>query len=142
MTVQKPSKDEQKAIDSFVDAHKQASQEMKEFETVQTFAMASECVDKNGELTRALIVDTDRAGVIGEFMENGSPFEVTEKGVSEPDKKLISHYLRFMSNVDLSDPDNQAAAGWSAVGKARDMVAGFFMLRLVSELNVEGVTVS
>ena len=141
MSDRKPSKEDKQAIKEFMDAHSAAKKEMDEFESVQSFAMASEATDINGELTRVLIVDTDREGVIGEYMENGSPFELTEKGVSDPDKKLISHYLRFMSNVDLSDPEVQKAVGWSAIGKAREMVAGFFMLRLVSELNVAEVTV-
>ena len=39
-----------------------------------------------------------------------------------------------MSNIDLTKDENLKAIGWSVLPQARDVVKGFFMLRLVLDL--------
>jgi hypothetical protein len=114
----------------------EAAKDLEQFETIQKFEMAGECTDKNGEKTRVLIVDTDADGILGLFMEIGQPFSFSATGDIKEDSAKVRKFMAHMSNVDLSDGAVQKAVGWAALGKAREVARAFFMLRLVSDLNV------
>lgn len=113
-----------------------AEKDMKSFEPVQSFEIPTECEDKEGESTRVLIIDTDKEGILGLFMEHGQPFSFGHDGQIKEDNKKLSLYFNFMSNIDLTNSDNLKAIGWNTLPKAREVVRNFFMLRLVLDLNV------
>ncbi len=110
---------------------------VKEFEGQQKFPMDSECLDKQGNSTKVLTVDVDREGIFGLYVDLGNPYTITKEGTIEEDKKILSAYLNFMSDIDLSKEENLKAIGWN-IEKARELVQSFFMLRLASNLSGTG----
>jgi hypothetical protein len=104
--------------------------------TAQSFEMDSETTDKNGELTRVLIIDTDCDEVLGMYFEQGNPFEFDGTDVPREDKALTTRYLHKMANVDLAKPSVQRAVGFQAAGQARTLVRNFFIARAVSEIRL------
>lgn len=119
----------------------EAQKQLDDMPSVHRFAMASECLDKHGEMTRVLEIDLDSEGLLGLFMEVGQPYEfVFDKDADERVKKNHAKFKRFfaaMSNVDFDDPANLKAIGRSALSKARAVADGFFQLTLVCDSPLE-----
>ncbi len=124
-----------KAIAEFKQYQKNAQKQLNELPTVHQFAIKSKCLDKDGNETQVLYIDTDKKGYIGKFLQLGNPYSFdTETGKTNEDGVKIAEYLQFMASIDLLE--NEKAIGMQAIAKARNVVSDFFMLNLVSALNV------
>lgn len=142
----KPTKAElaqaRKAVGEAKDMQEEAKKDYDKFPTSHEIELPVEVDDKDGEPTRVLIIETDKAGMIGMFMDNGNPisFNATaeeESAKVEIDKGMIRSYTEFMANVDLSDEETLEKIGLGPIAKVREIVNNFFMLRLVLDTSVE-----
>ncbi len=124
-----------KAIAEFKEYQKNAQKQLNEFADVHDFEIKSECLDKQGEKTKVLYIDTDKKGYIGKFLLLGNPISFdAETGKTSEDGAKIAEYLQFMASIDIEE--NAEAIGMQAIAKARNVVTDFFTLVLVSALNV------
>lgn len=144
MADKKPTKKEaNEALKVLNGVRDDAQRELDALDSIKQFAMVGECEDKNGELTRVLILDTDADGILGLFMELGQPYSfVTDVDVPADERikkngAKFQRYFQEMVNIDLTDKANLRAIGWGALGQAREYVDGFFMLRLVCDTQLE-----
>jgi hypothetical protein len=126
---------QKEALAAFDAMQKEALVQLGEAKGEHRFEMVGECLDKAGEKTRVLIIDTDRPGSLGLYAERGNPFEPDlTTGKMEEDKESSTAFLRFMANVDIKNDDVLQAVGFTALGQARTAVRNFFMLQRVSEI--------
>ncbi len=95
-------------------------------ETCEHYKTDQTCNDKAGQPTDVLTIETDPLGLFGELMMHGNPFTIDDKGGVSQDKALLTHYLDFMANIDLTSQDNLKAVGFTALGKARRTVSEYF----------------
>lgn len=138
---QKLTAEQKKALKAVKDSQKEAKEDYESYPKLSSFECEGEVTDKNGEATKVLLVQTDRKGMIGFYLDNGNPLEFNPKsGEVNTDKALLRQYVNFMSNIDLEDEDNLEAIGIGATAKAREFVSNFFMLRLVLDMSVERET--
>lgn len=128
------------AVESLKGIKGHAKDELASFESVQTFEMESEANDRNGEPTKALVVDIKAKGVMALFVKTGNPFSLTEDGVSEDSDKLLQ-YLNLMVNIDLESDEALEAAGIEAIDSAREMVRGYFIMRAMSGLKLDDTAI-
>ncbi len=135
-TKSKATENEQaQAIAEFKQQQKNAQKQLDNFADVHDFEIKSECLDKDGNKTKVLIIDTDKKGYIGKFLLLGNPISFdTETGKTIEDGVKIAEYLQFMASIDIEE--NAEAIGMQAIAKARNVVTDFFMLVLVSSLNL------
>lgn len=125
---------ENEILQTVDEARSRANSELAEFPSQHKFEMAEVFKDRSGNETKVLIIETDKPGLLGEYMDYGNPFSYQTDGDLKEEKGAIGRYMRFMSNIDLERRGAMEAVGWSAISKAREVVRGFFILRLVSEL--------
>ena len=83
------------AMQKLAEIKKDAQKDMDDFQNVQKFEIASECLDKQGQPTKVLIIDTDTQGILGMFMENGQPLSFDLVGAAKEDKALLAEYMDF-----------------------------------------------
>ncbi len=126
-----------KAIAEFKKMKKGYQEKLDKFPTIHQFAIKSECLDKDGNKTKVLIIDTDKKGYIGKFLQLGNPYSVyadeDNKDVkTNEDGEKLAKYVQFMANIDLEE--NAEAIGLQAMAQARNVVSDFFSLVLVSAM--------
>lgn len=137
--MEKPTKEQ--ALKTAHEAKEEAAKQLENFPSVHEIAIKGQVADKSGNQTKVLVVDFDKEGFIGLFLKHGNPFSMGAKGIVEDSDKLVK-YVEFMSNIDLTKQTNLKEVGLKAVSKARGLVSDFFTLTLVSELSLDGATVS
>lgn len=125
----------EKALGDLKDFSQEAEQELSKFKTVHEFPIQGECKDRNGELTRVLILNTDPEGIVEMDMlyNNPAKFDMA-KGELQFDRPLLEEYMALLLNIDLSNDDNKKAVGWKARGKALKRAESFFTLGAASLL--------
>lgn len=149
MTKAAPKKSEvKKALAEFKGFQDEAKTTLDEYGTLHRFEMAGQCKDLAGNETKVLEIDLDCDGILDLFMDIGPAYsfvpgvEVAPDARVKKDAAKFKRYMQKMANVDLSDSEVTKAVGWSALGQAREVVDGFFMLRLVSDTKLESATES
>ena len=124
------------AANKAVAAAESISGKMDNFPREHRFKMRSECLDKKGNRTEVLIIQTDPEGFLGEVIRLGNPYTFDLNAPNNlrenPDK--AAEWMGIMSNIDLKVEANLTAIGMDALEQARDAVSGFFMLSLVLKL--------
>lgn len=115
-----------------------ATKQLDEFQNFHEIAIKGQVADKDGNQTKVLVIDFDKEGFIGLFLQLGNPFSMGPEGIAENSEKLVK-YVEFMSNIDLTIKENQKEVGLKAISKARSLVSDFFTLTLVSELSLDDV---
>lgn len=128
--------DKNQALQDLKKAQADADKQLEAMGTEHEFEIKGECLDKNGNKTKVLVIDTDKEGYIGMFLSLGNPYSVNGDGEQKEDSDKLVKYFHFMSNIDLKDTANQKAVGIKAISKARSVVGNFFMLSLVSGFHV------
>ncbi|MEP2736734.1 MAG: hypothetical protein ABJP34_10600 [Erythrobacter sp.] len=104
-----------------------AERRSEEIEAERFFAeLAEPCLDKNGKQADVLVIDTDPAGMIGEYLKRGNPFTIAKNGEIQEDAAALGGWLGVMSNIDLTDDVTRHAVGFTALQKARDIVRAYF----------------
>ena len=112
----------------------EAQAELDGLGSVHKFKMSKECEDKEGNATKAFIIDTDRAGILGMFIKHGQPVTLSQGGDLNVDQDKLAAYFGFMANIDVTKDENLSAIGWGALAKGRELVSSFFTLRLASDM--------
>ena len=137
-----------KALQEFREYQDEAKVTLDGYGTLHRFEMAGQCKDKFGNETRVLEIDLDCEGILDLFMDIGPAYsfipgvDIAPEDRVKKDTAKFKRYMQKMANVDLSDSEVTKAVGWSALGQAREVVDGFFMLRLVSDTKLESATES
>lgn len=140
LEAQKKDEALKKSLKEYEEARKESIEAINNFDTSQQFEMSEEAEDKNGKLTRVLVIDTDRSGILSLMARLGNPCSVEpEKEGLTWDDDLLFKYFNAMSNIELTDA-NLKLIGRKAVLSARNMVTNFFTLLVVSELPEVPVT--
>ena len=122
----------------------EAQKALDDMPSVHKFVMVNECTDKNGELTKVLLIDTDCDGFLGLLMDIGKPYTFSVEPNVSADERIIkntgkfSQYFHEMSNIDLRDKVNAKAVGAAALAKAQSVLEDFFTLFLVSATSIQG----
>lgn len=129
----------EQALKAAREAQETATEQLSRFQSLHEIKIKGQVEDKSGNQTKVLVLDFDKEDFIGFFLKQGNPFSMGPEGIIENSEKVVK-YVEFMSNIDLTKKANLKAVGLAAVSKARGLVADFFMLTLVSDLQLDAGT--